>query len=405
MSILKIDWPEFSLQMMITFGHFLWQACVFGCVLLIVQYLVASLRGSQILALRRRSNQGARPELTELCGANIPYTIACLTFFALPLCVVITFVFVHQSRGPILMATSEPAQAIKPPAALSPDRIPTPGTVEVAVLPSVEMTPDTEIHSIEPQQLTRSAFPSALRTDSLQSFAPYLLLSYMFGVGVMLARFGLSIVGSSRLRQTLRPITDSDLMRLIAEQSARLGLKRLPIVALCERVSVPVVVGMVRPMILLPPALLSGLDPNQLAALLSHEMAHIRRYDLIVNLLQRIVEALLFFHPVTWWISRCVSIERENCCDDLAAAGCGRFEYAESLLRMAEQCASIRGLKIAPQLESLAADGGNTSQLGYRIRRLIGSEETTRVGLTRRSFSMGLALFSLVAVVGTEATI
>jgi beta-lactamase regulating signal transducer with metallopeptidase domain len=78
------------------------------------------------------------------------------------------------------------------------------------------------------------------------------------------------------------------------------GLKRVPVVALCQRVSVPVVVGILKPMTLLPPALLCGLDPNQLAAILSHELAHIRRYDLIVNLLQRIVEALLFFHPVTW---------------------------------------------------------------------------------------------------------
>jgi hypothetical protein len=122
-----------------------------------------------------------------------------------------------------------------------------------------------------------------------------------------------------------------------------------------------------------------------LAAILSHEMAHIRRYDLIINLMQRIVEALLFFHPVTWWISRRIRIERENCCDDLAAAGCGRLTYAGSLLRMAELCAGIRGLKIAPQLESLAADGGEGSQLGYRIRRLLGEVDSPRVSVTRNA--------------------
>ncbi|OYW13791.1 MAG: hypothetical protein B7Z55_16340, partial [Planctomycetales bacterium 12-60-4] len=174
------------------------------------------------------------------------------------------------------------------------------------------------------------------------------------------------------------------------------GLKRIPIVALCQRVSVPVVVGIVKPMILLPPALLCGLEPNQISAILSHELAHIRRYDLIFIFLQRIVEALLFFHPVTWWISRRASIERENCCDDLAAAGCGRTEYAGALLRMAELCAGLRGLKISPQLESLAVDGGSPSQLGYRIKRLLGENDAPRISFTRGT----IAAISLSAVFG-----
>ncbi len=231
----------------------------------------------------------------------------------------------------------------------------------------------------------------------IQAFAPYLLLAYMVGVCFMLARFLLSIIGSSRLRQTIQPITDAKLLKTIAEQCARVGLKRIPLVAICQRVSVPVVVGIVKPMILLPPALLCGLDPNQVAAILSHEMAHIRRYDVIVNLLQRVVEALLFFHPVTWWISRRVSIERENCCDDLAAACMGRLPYAGALLQMAELCIGNDRRRTAA-LATLSATGENSTDLGYRIRRLIGAEETTRVGFTRRSFSIGLAMVSLVTV-------
>jgi beta-lactamase regulating signal transducer with metallopeptidase domain len=271
--------------------------------------------------------------------------------------------------------------------------IPTRENMEALAPPTFEMPADTGIPGIEPLEEVRSG---ASWHDSFQSFSPYLLVAYTIGVGLMLARFSLSFVSSSRLLRTLQPIADSDLMKLIAEQSSRLGLRRPPIVALCERVSVPAVVGIVKPMILLPPALLCGLDPHQLAAILSHEMAHIRRYDLVVNLLQRIVEALLFFHPVTWWISGRISIERENCCDDLAAAGCGRLTYAGALLRMAELCAGIRGLKIAPQLESLAADGGNTSQLGYRIKRLLGEGHSPRIPLTRGA----LAAIALAAVFG-----
>ena len=177
------------------------------------------------------------------------------------------------------------------------------------------------------------------------------------------------------------------MVQIIAEQAARSGLKRIPFVGLCDRVAVPIVLGILKPVILLPPAILCGLDPQQLAAILSHEMAHIRRYDMLVNLMQRIVEAFLFFHPATWWISRSISIERENCCDDMAVADCGHLEFARALLAMAELCARSRGLKVAPQLEALAADGGSSSQLSNRIHRLLGEVETPRPILSRTALA------------------
>jgi beta-lactamase regulating signal transducer with metallopeptidase domain len=75
-------------------------------------------------------------------------------------------------------------------------------------------------------------------------------------------------------------------------------------------------IGIVKPVILLPTSLATGLVPTQLEALVTHELAHIRRYDSVVNLFQRIVEATLFFHPAVWYVSRRVSVERENACDD-----------------------------------------------------------------------------------------
>ncbi len=182
---------------------------------------------------------------------------------------------------------------------------------------------------------------------------------------------------------------------MIAEQCAIVGLRRVPLVAICQRVSVPVVVGIIKPMILLPPTLLCGLDPNQIAAILSHEMAHIRRHDLIVNLLQRVVEALLFFHPVTWWISRCVSMERENCCDEVAASFMGRITYAQALLQMAEICLSNHRSR-SQALATLAADGGNSTDFGYRIRRLINAQETPQFRVSKRSLAFGLALVVLM---------
>ena len=85
----------------------------------------------------------------------------------------------------------------------------------------------------------------------------------------------------------------------------------------------PTVIGWLKPVVLLPASALAGLAPQQLEAILAHELAHIRRHDYLVNLLQTLVETLLFYHPAVWWLSRRIRIERENCCDDLAVSLCG----------------------------------------------------------------------------------
>lgn len=403
MSRFSMDWSELSLQVMITFAHFLWQACVVGLVLFVAQHVAESLRDSVILQLFRVSKK--RVSLGEidlresdLRGANIRYAIACVAFFSLPICVIATFAWVHQSRGPIVLVASDSVESPSSPMAAANEATPPKANSDIPVLPSLATPMKAEVPATEPIEPPSLVLePQASSAQRIQAFAPYLLLAYIVGVGFMLARFSFSIIGSSRLRRTIQPITDVKLLKMIAEQCARVGLKRIPVVALCQRVSVPVVVGIVKPMILLPPALLCSLDPNQVAAILSHELAHIRRYDLIVNFLQRIVEALLFFHPVTWWISRRISIERENCCDDIAAAGMGRLSYARALLQLAELCIGNERERSA-KLATLAATGGNSTDFGYRIRRLIGAEETTRVGFSRRSVVVGLALISLVTI-------
>jgi Zn-dependent protease with chaperone function len=78
----------------------------------------------------------------------------------------------------------------------------------------------------------------------------------------------------------------------------------------------PVLIGYWRPVILLPLGCLTGLSAAQVECILLHELAHVMRHDYIVNLLQSLVEGLLFYHPAVWWVSRVVRAERENCCDD-----------------------------------------------------------------------------------------
>jgi len=112
----------------------------------------------------------------------------------------------------------------------------------------------------------------------------------------------------------------------------------------------------------MPAASLTGLDWRALEALLAHELAHIRRHDYLVNLLQTTVDTLLFYHPAVWWVSRQIRIERENCCDDFAAQLCGgRVVYARALV-------DLEQIRAAEPAFAMSARGGS---LVHRIQRLL----------------------------------
>jgi protein involved in polysaccharide export with SLBB domain len=125
-------------------------------------------------------------------------------------------------------------------------------------------------------------------------------------------------------------------------------------------ITAPAVVGWIAPVVLLPVTSLAGLAPAQLEALVAHELAHVRRHDYLVNLMQSAVETLLFFHPAVWWVSRRIRVEREHCCDDVAVAVCGdRVVYASALADLER----MRGASFA-----LAATDGS---LVARVRRIL----------------------------------
>ena len=126
--------------------------------------------------------------------------------------------------------------------------------------------------------------------------------------------------------------------------------------------------------------------------MLAHELAHVRRHDYLVNVLQSLVETLLFYHPAVWWCSRQIRIEREHCCDDMVVeAGGNRVAYAAALAQLEE----LRGLQ--PML-SLNASGG---RLVDRIRRLLGESPMKE----RRStmWTIAAALAVVMAIVVTPA--
>ena len=195
-----------------------------------------------------------------------------------------------------------------------------------------------------------------------ESALPWLALAWVFGLFIFSAQL---IGGLSRTRRITRvgvSPADDTLSNRVRELADRLGMSRSIRVLKSVSVDVPLVVGALRPVIVVPASLLTGLTPLQLDMLLTHELAHVRRYDFLVNLVQTVIETLLFYHPAARWLSDRVREERENCCDDIAVSVCGgdASEYTETLLVLEESRAEGFGL-------AAAATGGSLLRRAHRL--------------------------------------
>jgi len=196
---------------------------------------------------------------------------------------------------------------------------------------------------------------------------PTLMLVWLIGVSMLSLRLLTGWLWVQRLRTHGVSPADEACRRLAARLARRLHISRAITLLESTLVDVPTVIGFLKPVVLLPASALGGLTPQQLEAILAHELAHIRRHDYLVNLLQTLVETVLFYHPAVWWVSRRIRIERENCCDDLAVSLCGDpVAYAAAL-------ADLEALRSGPAPDhhiAMAATGGS---LLLRVRRLLGA--------------------------------
>ena len=222
------------------------------------------------------------------------------------------------------------------------------------------LTSESEVQSGLQETNSQSASASLLALAGL--CFPWLALFWLMGVLVMSARLagGWFYVRRLKVRKT-RPVNPR-WQRLLEGVASRMGVNAAVRLLESTCAKAPMVIGALRPVILVPASALTGLPVTQLEAVLAHELAHIRRYDYLVNLLQTMVETLLFYHPAVWWISRQIRSERENSCDDWAVTVCGNAStYAVALTDMEE------ARRNSPSL-SVAASGG---RLVDRIRRLL----------------------------------
>ena len=244
--------------------------------------------------------------------------------------------------------------------------------VPAATLPSVRAAPvavDAAALAAMSAPLARSVVAAGAggATGPVERWLPLFVMAWMGGVLVLALR----LVGgwfwirrmTSRQAVTAEPALDAMVRRL----ARSLHISRTVRLFLSSGVEVPTVIGWLKPTVLLPMSALSGLSPLQIEAILAHELAHVRRHDYLVNLLQTLVETLLFYHPAVWWLSRRIRAEREHCCDDLAVSLCGDpVIYARALADL-EELRALNGRLV------LAATGG---PLLDRIRRLLAAPAT-----------------------------
>ena len=152
--------------------------------------------------------------------------------------------------------------------------------------------------------------------------------------------------------------------------------------------SVPAVIGFFRPIVLLPMRALTGLTPEQLEAVIAHELGHIKRFDVAVNFFQVIAETLFFFHPAVWWLNKRIRADREDCCDDVAIATCGgTVGYARAL-------ATMESWRDVPSF-AMAATG---SPVAARVARLLGVSQqqsgARTAGMVTASLVLATALIA-----------
>jgi beta-lactamase regulating signal transducer with metallopeptidase domain/uncharacterized GH25 family protein len=375
--------PAFSGRLCLTLLHSLWQIALLALAAWCVDRFVRN------LSVERRY------------VVNVTLLVAALVLMP------ITYVLIDVSEPPREIAGEAPTFAA---ADNSQQRSVTPPPAEVPLI-AVGGRKTTAPH-FEPESRTRTY--SSTDSSSVSQFtprpsvrwlslAPWIAALYAAGVVLMLARLGSAMIKANRLGAHADLITDGPLVDALRSLGREWSMKVVPTLARSEQIVVPRVVGIGRATILLPASAISGLTTDEVEMILAHELAHVRRYDMWVNLTQRLAEAVLFFNPTLWYISRRISVLREYCCDETAChartslASEPRLRYAIVLLRVAELAKP--DAVAASHLAALAATGRPPSEMRRRVARLLGEpmREPLRVS---RSGLLALVLLGAAITIG-----
>ncbi|MDO7887166.1 M56 family metallopeptidase, partial [Hymenobacter cheonanensis] len=251
--------------------------------------------------------------------AEVRYAASAGALASLVLVVGLTFGFYYQSAP-------QPAPAV--------------GAGPVAAAFAAPASPATAGAAAAVEATAPTVSLAWLRANAVQleAYLPLVVVAWLLGLVLMSGRLAGGLLYASRLRRAGTQALGAEWQQRLASLARRAGVRRPVALLESARVAGPVVLGHLRPVILLPLGAVAGLSPALLEALLAHELAHIVRRDYLLNLGLAVAEVLFFYHPAVWFMANCLRAERENCCDDQAAALCGGdgLRVARALAALAE---------------------------------------------------------------------
>jgi beta-lactamase regulating signal transducer with metallopeptidase domain len=236
----------------------------------------------------------------------------------------------------------------------------------VSPVPMFFQVPNATISEYESPPKDFAAASTSPAAASLNKPA-LLLLAWVAGIAGL---FSFLLVRLIRFQWLLRgaALPDEALSRSVADYARRLGMLPHVKVRVADTPYGPIVCGFLRPVIVLPKRILLELSQEELAPVLIHELAHVKRGDWLVNWLQVLSGILYFFHPFLWYANRQIRQEREKACDDLVLVtlGLNRKGYVNSLMRVRDRVISRMGL-----LPALVGIVEHRSNLSARILRIL----------------------------------
>jgi len=225
----------------------------------------------------------------------------------------------------------------------------------------------------------------------LEPFYPSLALGWMAGFIFMIVRMTGGLYYSHMVIRKEVNFPDPSLAALFKKAVSRLGIRTGVTLRMTYRMVSPMVIGIIKPCVIVPVSILSGLNSEQVEAILVHELAHIRRYDHIILIIQAVTTRILFFHPVAWYFSAGLNRERENCCDDIV------MKTFSNPINYIKALTMIQELNVTGPVPASALIGRSKSLLG-RIKRLLSPE--TKHAPTFRFTAVLLFLITLgIAVI------
>lgn len=279
--------------------------------------------------------------LTKKHSPRVRYNILCLALFALVGSMAVTFYhYIPESRAEIVWLETATLPVADPYSASQSAA----GSEKIIPAPDIQL----------PLRESVGHF--------IQLYSGYLVNIWLLGFCFFGFRWLGGLVLTYQLKSKGTMPVEVCWQQKVNQWSKAMGIRKNVELLESLKTEVPLILGHLKPMVLLPIGTLNGLAPEQVEAIIIHELAHIRRHDFMMNLVVAALEMVLFYHPVYWWLSNQIQQEREQCCDDIAVAVCGNARlYAQTLLLMEEK----------RQQNSLAmAYQGKKHHLLERIKRI-----------------------------------